>query len=383
MPSVPSVDQSQRQRKYVSDQICTYELIGKGANGEVYAAGYYIKDRYVPNVVAKCLKRHKTASREQRFLKSHEIIQSISHPHIAKVHHVEVHSNCYWTVLDRFYGKDVIDYVVENSPGSLPIGNVKRVLQQLLQAVDCLHRNNLVHCDIKLDNLRFKEPLDGSGLFDIVLLDFDDCNTATQKREAGMPVGTLQYLAPEILNGLHTSARDVWSVGVTMYVMMEGYFPWDIRPAQEAAAKVGARVSWPMLSKIFSKNPALQSKVWKSDKEGFDLVKALLCRDHKNRITAEKALEHPWFDSLKKCATPVMSHKVCRTPPFGNCTEHSTGGLSVPYLAYSLLEEDCLQVPVLRHPHAEESQETSAPTPTYWPHTIVGAGIGGEHLLDL
>lgn len=113
-----------------------------------------------------------------------------------------------------------------------------------------------------------------------------------------MIVGTPLYLAPESFEGISTMQADIWGCGVLLFVMLSGSYPYVGNNISElkAAIQESASIS-------FSQN------LWTNlTEEGKDLIKKLLVIEPKDRISAQEALAHPWFD--KFCPAITLRHNV-------------------------------------------------------------------------
>lgn len=98
-------------------------------------------------------------------------------------------------------------------------------------------------------------------------------------------LGTPVYTAPEVIFGKYNEKCDIWSIGVILYVMLSGVFPFLGRGDESIIVKVKkASVSF-------------NGKPWENvSKEGIAFVKALMERDPDSRLSAQKALHHPWIE---------------------------------------------------------------------------------------
>ena len=97
--------------------------------------------------------------------------------------------------------------------------------------------------------------------------------------------GTPYYIAPEVLKENYNEKCDVWSCGVIMYILLSGVPPFNGQDDDEIMEKVA-------LAK-FNFKKAIFSKVSDSAK---NLIKRMLTKDVNKRITAEEALQDPWFE---------------------------------------------------------------------------------------
>ena len=169
--------------------------------------------------------------------------------------------------------------------------SIKEITKQILESLRYLHSNNIVHRDVKLQNVY----LESSDLKHphVILADFGCAAKVDgpdfQQTVAGTPV----FIAPEIYKGEKYGPEvDVWSLGVTIYGLMAGKPPFPSADDNKMKENViGMDIQYP--KDLFGK--------YSSD--AIDLVKKMLNKDPSMRITAEEALKHHWFNArscLKK-----------------------------------------------------------------------------------
>jgi len=123
-------------------------------------------------------------------------------------------------VMREYPGQSLAALLAENGP--LPLAQWLELARQLLQAVGVLHRRNLLHRDIKPDNLHL--GCDGQ----LRLLDFGlaYCPGLCEDPQHALP-GTPSYIAPEAFDGLPPSPRqDLYAAGVTLYHLLTGHYPY-------------------------------------------------------------------------------------------------------------------------------------------------------------
>ena len=127
---------------------------------------------------------------------------------------------------------DVFEYVMSN--GLMSLEATLSVFSQVAKAVEYCHEKGLAHCDIKMENVLLSN---GS----VKLADFGFAKTSTVA-ESDEFCGTLPYAAPEVVMGMEHDATkaDVWSMGVMLYVMLFGAFPFA---HEDAAAMVEAQLA--------------------------------------------------------------------------------------------------------------------------------------------
>ena len=114
---------------------------------------------------------------------------------------------------------DVFEYIMTN--GLMSFEASLSVFSQVAKAVEYCHAKGIAHCDIKMENVLLSK---GS----VKLADFGFAKASAVVAESDEFCGTLPYAAPEVVMGMEHNAMkaDVWSMGVMLYVMLFGAFPF-------------------------------------------------------------------------------------------------------------------------------------------------------------
>ncbi|HEV8609207.1 MAG TPA: protein kinase, partial [Thermoanaerobaculia bacterium] len=205
-----------------------YELgapIGAGGMGEVYRA----KDTRLERTVAvKVLPAHLSASAEsrQRFEREAKTISQLSHPHICALYDVGNQDGVEFLVMEYLEGETLSDRLLK---GALPFDQVLRYGIEIADALDKAHRQGIVHRDLKPGNVMLTKS--GVKILDFGLakaltpasstLDLTALPTqAAPVTREGTILGTVQYMAPEQLEGKEADARtDIFAFGAVLYEM--------------------------------------------------------------------------------------------------------------------------------------------------------------------
>ena len=220
-----------------------YEIVGPlgaGGMGEVYDA---VDTRLGRAVAVKVLRPELAAApdRRARFEREARAIASLNHPHICTLHDVGHQDSIEFLVMERLEGETLADRLVR---GPLPFSEALVHAGQITDALERAHGQGIVHRDLKPANIM----LTRSG---VKLLDFglarlleaeasapDGLTRAGTLTQEGTIVGTLQYMAPEQLEGKPTDARtDLFAFGAILYEMVTGRRAFD---APSQAGIVGA-----------------------------------------------------------------------------------------------------------------------------------------------
>ncbi|XP_074477788.1 serine/threonine-protein kinase 17A [Sebastes fasciatus] len=160
--------------------------------------------------------------------------------------------------------------------------DVKRLMRQILEGVSFLHQNNVVHLDLKPQNILLTSS---SPLGDIKIVDFGLSRMVSSHQELREIMGTPEYVAPEILNYEPIStATDMWSTGVLAYVMLTGISPFLGENKQETFLNIS------QLNVSYS-----EEELQQLDRAALSFIQMLLRKQPQDRATAEQCLKHPWL----------------------------------------------------------------------------------------
>jgi len=208
-----------------------YEVIGAiGAGG--MGAVYRARDTRLNRVVAiKVLLRGLSDDprRRERFEREAQAISRLSHPHICTLHDVGRHEGVDYLVMELLEGQTLAERI---RAGPLPLEQAIRYGVQIAAALDAAHQRGIVHRDLKPANV-FLARSSQTAAPVAKLLDFGIAKTvdsasgsATDQAtltDEGVVLGTIQYMAPEQLEGRPADARsDLFAFGAVLYEMLTG-----------------------------------------------------------------------------------------------------------------------------------------------------------------
>ncbi|KAI8577199.1 hypothetical protein K450DRAFT_253367 [Umbelopsis ramanniana AG] len=186
-----------------------------------------------------------------------------------------------YLVLELGGDGDLFEYVYEKQ--RLPEAEARLLFWQLLVGLDYLHSNNVVHRDLKLENVLFEDKKE----LRIKIGDFGLATFSHKQFALTSRCGTPSYVAPEILAPASSRAYgkevDLWSLGVMLYICLCGYPPFYADHTVPSQA-------------IRSGQFTFAEADWKNiTKEAQDLVSRLMTVDPTKRITVNEAMWHPWI----------------------------------------------------------------------------------------
>uniref|UniRef100_A0A8C1IND1 non-specific serine/threonine protein kinase n=1 Tax=Cyprinus carpio TaxID=7962 RepID=A0A8C1IND1_CYPCA len=162
---------------------------------------------------------------------------------------------------------------------------VQSIIRQLLEGIDYLHQNDIIHLDIKPENILMADQKSDH----IRICDFGNALKVEPNEELYCKYGTPEFIAPEIINQSPISkSTDIWPVGVITYLCLTGVSPFAGENDRDT------------LLNIRSYNVAFEERMFKDlcrEAKGF-IIKLLVAS--KLRPDATECLLHPWFKSLVK-----------------------------------------------------------------------------------
>ncbi len=210
-----------------------YEIqspIGAGGMGEVYKA----RDTRLNRTVAiKVLPPEVSddPERRARFEREAKTVASLSHPHICTLHDVGDHDGALFLVMELLAG-DTLAARLEKGP--VPLEQALVIGAEIAEALAAAHRQGVIHRDLKPGNVMLTKS--GAKLLDFGVAKakahgeqaaavqmLTAASTRAPLTAQGVIVGTLQYMAPEQVEGKPTDARtDLWALGLILYEMLTG-----------------------------------------------------------------------------------------------------------------------------------------------------------------
>jgi serine/threonine-protein kinase Chk2 len=177
------------------------------------------------------------------------------------------------------------DLFAQLNTGPLPENLVKQIMFQLFDAVAYLHNHGVWHRDLKPENVLV---LNG----DLTSVAITDFGLAVRP---GVPalrdgfIATIQYSPPEVLlNSSYNQKVDTWALGITMFVCLTGWHPFDYGQTLEELAQ---DIIWNDFGSVEQFEAVGESAM--------NLLVGLLAKKPENRLSADQALCHPWFDDIR------------------------------------------------------------------------------------
>jgi serine/threonine protein kinase len=279
-------------------------LLGTGAFGAVYL-GVHDSTGEMVAIKKVRLGADSDDARKQVELLVCEIklMKQLEHPNVVRYLHAERQGDCLCIFMEYMAGGSLNGLLKKF--GKLSPNVVKVYMRHSLEGIAYLHRRNIVHRDIKPDNIL----LASSG--DAKLSDFGTSREFNDSANLLTVTGTPWFMAPEVVKGSgHGAAADMWSVGCTMLQLVTGKAPMEEFPNPVTAMYQIATHP----EKVMQLIPASLSS------ECADVIRACLHEDPMQRATAPQLLSFPYFleeappGPLRPATAPASRQQPLRAP---------------------------------------------------------------------
>ncbi|XP_041035210.1 MAP/microtubule affinity-regulating kinase 4 isoform X4 [Carcharodon carcharias] len=204
--------------------------IGKGNFAKVKLARHILTSREVAIKIIDKTQLNPTSL--QKLFREVRIMKCLNHPNIVKLFEVIETEKTLYLVMEYASGGEVFDYLV--SHGRMKEKEARAKFRQIISAVQYCHQRNIVHRDLKAENLL----LDGDC--NIKIADFGFSNEFQFGNKLDTFCGSPPYAAPELFQGKKYDGPevDIWSLGVILYTLVSGSLPFDGQNLKELRERV-------------------------------------------------------------------------------------------------------------------------------------------------
>ncbi|VDO03439.1 unnamed protein product [Rodentolepis nana] len=270
-----------------------FEFLGSGKFGDVNkcqekSTGYELAAKVVP---------YYSSDEKEAVMNEVEIMCRLRHPRLIQLYDVFVQPDRITLIMELITGGELFERVIDES-FELDEATCEKFMRQILQGVEYIHSQHIVHLDLKPENILC---LSKTG-FKIKIIDFGLAREVTGG-ELRVMFGTPEFVAPEVISFEPvTYATDMWSIGVVCYVLLSGLSPFMGDNEGET------------LSNIMRCNYTFNYPEFKDiSSDAKDFIKALLTKNSQKRNTATQCLSHPWLKEAPKLKrTATVSKKRLR-----------------------------------------------------------------------
>ena len=265
------------KKKYI-----TQKLLGVGTYGQVFLVqNKYTKEYFAMKEIPKT---SEDLLSDNEIMDEITILKNLDHPDIVRITEFYNTDSSYFIISEYCkYGELFEQIKYEFSETQIAV-----MFRQILSGIAYLHSNNIIHRDLKLENILIndieKSYSTNEDLFLLKIIDFGTAKIFDKNKRPRAVVGSIYYIAPEVILKKYGKECDMWSLGVILYMFIVGHAPFDGKSNREIMEKIKTG--------IFLKS----EKRWKkASREVRDLINKLLIVEPEKRLTAFEALKHPWF----------------------------------------------------------------------------------------
>ena len=229
------------------------------------------------------------------------ILKLCQHPNVIRlVDSFETLDNLF--IVTEFMKCDLFEYL-NNKQFKITESKVSAIALQLASGLHYLHSMNIIHRDVKLENIMLKaEPSRKDGKFTVMtlkLVDFGLSKVMLPRQSTRDPFGTMGYVSPEVLSQTpYREKVDCYSVGVIIYVMLSGMLPFDSEHNRDIA-------------RMTLNNPvSFQHKLWDFvTPTAKQLILSLMRKQGYERLSIEELLKDTWL--TRNTSPLIMNMRRC------------------------------------------------------------------------
>jgi len=197
--------------------------VGEGATGAVYHA---VRTADGLEVALKVMKRALSgdATFRARFRREARVAAEVQHPNLVPVVEFGEEGRLVFVATEFRDGGSLADLI--ETDGRLPLADCKRLAGEIAAGLEALHEHEIVHRDVKPSNVM----LDRAGTASLTDFGLARGHSHTVLTKTGQPLGTLDYIAPELIEGKQaTPESDVYALGCLLYECVTGFTPFAER----------------------------------------------------------------------------------------------------------------------------------------------------------
>ena len=268
----------------VSSKYSIIHKLGQGGFAQVYLCSCKQTNLKVALKVIKKYSDSKNTKKQEITSKEVSIMRKLDHPYILKLFQAYEDFDTLYVSLEYAAGGDLRKFLRRKS-GLFNEKKLAKVMYQVLMGLNYLHQKNIVHRDIKAENIYVVSEEE----MHIKLADFGSSDYKTTSKPFHDICGTTQYLAPEILNKSYNEKVDLWSAGVLLFVLSTCKNPYKVKNPDILLELIKTNPLSPTRSEL---------RVYSAEFQSF--ISGLLEPDPKKRFSAQSALQHIWISSKIK-----------------------------------------------------------------------------------
>ncbi|CCK71268.1 serine/threonine protein kinase KIN2 KNAG_0G02110 [Huiozyma naganishii CBS 8797] len=277
-----------------TNEICAIKIVNRATKAFLHKEQNLPPPKSEQEILQRQKRLEKEISRDKRTIREASLGQILYHPHICRLFEMCTMSNHFYMLFEYVSGGQLLDYIIQH--GSLREHHARKFARGIGSALQYLHANNIVHRDLKIENIMIST----SG--EIKIIDFGLSNVYDPRKQLHTFCGSLYFAAPELLKARPYLGPevDVWSFGVVLYVLVCGKVPFDDEVSSVLHEKIKqGNVEYPNHLSI----------------EVLSLLSKMLVVDPERRASLKQVIEHPWMNRGYDYITPsYLPKRIPLTP---------------------------------------------------------------------
>ena len=244
--------------------------------------------------IMKTLYKSKNFSQdEEKFLKNElETLTSLDHPNIINVFSFYSNKDSYAYITELCNNGDLFQDLLNN--GAYDERTSAYVMYQIFSAVNYYHKKNIINRGLSLENILISEKR--NDLPTVKISYFGTAIMAEKNAIQDKKIGNSYYIAPEVIKKCYNEKCDIWSCGVIMYFLLAARPPFGGENNDEISEKI-----------LSGRYDIVSAPFNNVSKNCLDLLNKLLELKVPKRLSAEQALNHPWFKENK---SKLLFHQI-------------------------------------------------------------------------
>ena len=263
-----------------------YQILRPLAEGG-YGQVYLVKHLKIQKERAMKVIPIKSKNADEKTDEEIELLKNLDHPNIVKLFEYFCDDEKYYLITEYCDGGDLFNLIRNKRVFSE--SSAAYIMYQIFRAlIYCHYTHHLIHRDIKPENIVvYRQNKAGEDLYDVKLIDFGISKifNKLEKNNDSKIRGSLNYIAPEVLQNNFNEKCDIWSCGVILYILVIGTYPFNGKDKDDILNKI-QHGSYTFPSEFTKKASA----------EIRNLIHQCLKVNPDERISAKDALNHPFFN---------------------------------------------------------------------------------------
>jgi len=288
----------------------TGEVLGQGAYASVQTCvNIYTEVEYAVKIIEKV----PTHSRARVFKEIDLFHHCQGHPNIIQLIEYFEESDRFYLIFEKVSGGQLLDHIQTRK--FFTEQEAAYIIRDVANALEFLHSKGIAHRDLKPENVLcvYRDRLTPVKLCDFDLgsgIKFHSGGGSDTTPLLLTPVGSAEFMAPEIVEAFiedteedfkYDKRCDLWSLGVMMYILLSGYPPFSGSCGQDCAWAAGGQCDdcqMNLFTNIQQGKFEFHSKEWSHiSPQAKDLIKRLLVKSAKRRLSARDVLSHEWLNN--------------------------------------------------------------------------------------